>query len=638
MTRPVVEAKGLTFAFGEQPQLMAVDLTVVPGQIYGLVGADGAGKTTLLRLCVGHLRPTAGTVRVLGQDPTITRPPLAYMPQGFGLYPDLSVAENLRLYADLHGLPTAAYPTRAGELLERTGLAGFEGRRAGALSGGMMQKLALACALISDPQVMFLDEPTTGVDPLARRGFWRLLEGVRASGVAILYTTANMDEAERCDQVGWLTGGRLVREGSPAELAQPGSQPLLRVSGTGVRNQRQALAALPGVELAFPVGTYLHLWIKGETDSRTITTQLTHQGLQVKPVEPGLQDVALRELARTSQRSPATQSSPLPSAPGLPSQNEPVIQAQALVRRFGTFTAVNDIAVTVQPGEVFGLLGANGAGKTTAIRLLCGLLPPTSGSIRLAGVDMVRYPRRARAQIGYVAQRFALYGELTVRENLELQAGLYGLTGRSARERVDQALSRMGLVELAHRLASGVPLGFQRRLSFAAALLHRPAILFLDEPTSGVDPLARQEFWELIYDLADEGIAILATTHYMDEATFCDRLSLMHAGRIVAEGSPLELANHPAAGQVAEVRTPHTAPWAAWLAHCPEVREIVPHAGRLHLSLTGDFAPLAARAAELVAAGQLPAGAVVPVAAELEDVFVAMLEKPLPTNSAIVQG
>jgi len=308
---------------------------------------------------------------------------------------------------------------------------------------------------------------------------------------------------------------------------------------------------------------------------------------------------------------------------------EAVITATDLVRRFGDFTAVDHVHVSVAPGEVFGLLGANGAGKTTTIRMLCGLLPPTAGHIRLAEVDMVRHPRRARGRLGYVTQHFALYAELSVRENLALQAGLYGLSPARARERIAWALQHLDLEHLADHKARALPLGHRRRLDLAAALLHEPHILFLDEPTSGVDPLARQQFWELIYALAAAGIAILITTHYMDEATYCDRLALMHAGRIIAEGSPDDLLARPLPTPLLEVRGEGCAACSRWLADWPEVLEIIPHAGYLRLRLRPGTDPQAVirRLPEEAARRGQRVEAAEPVAPDLEDVFVTLLEQ-----------
>ncbi|MGE0081789.1 MAG: ABC transporter ATP-binding protein [Thiohalomonadaceae bacterium] len=309
--------------------------------------------------------------------------------------------------------------------------------------------------------------------------------------------------------------------------------------------------------------------------------------------------------------------------------NTPVVEAVGLTRRFGHFTAVDHIDVHVARGEVFGLLGANGAGKTTAIRMLCGLLPVSAGRITVAGVDTVRHPRRARARLGYVAQGFALYAELSVEENLALQAGLYGLSPRAARARVNEVMGHLELSPLRERASGALPLGFQRRLSLAAALLHRPEVLFLDEPTSGVDPAARQHFWELIYDLADEGIGILVTTHYMDETAFCDRLSLMHAGRIVAEGTPEQLLARPLATPMVELAGRDVRALAPHLSGHPAVRDAIPHAGRLRVRLAAGTTPAAAldQLTRLAKDRGLHVDAANPVRPDLEDLFVAVLEE-----------
>lgn len=320
------------------------------------------------------------------------------------------------------------------------------------------------------------------------------------------------------------------------------------------------------------------------------------------------------------------------SAPNADVDAAPLILAEDLTHRFGDFVAVDRVRVTVQPGEVFGLLGANGAGKTTAIRMLCGMLPPTSGEIQVAGVDMIRHARRARGQIGYVAQRFSLYGDLTVLENLKLQAGLYGLTGPRQRERLAWALAHLELADRKDAKAEALPLGYKRRLALAAALLHEPRVLFLDEPTSGVDPMARQRFWELIYELADGGIGILVTTHYMDEALFCDRLALMQAGRIAAEGTPDELLRRSLPTPILELDSPDAVAFEQLAQTWPEVREIIPHAGQLRIRLYAgtDAGAMAAKIRAMAAERGLTVGALHPAAPELEDVFVAVLEESEP--------
>lgn len=316
-------------------------------------------------------------------------------------------------------------------------------------------------------------------------------------------------------------------------------------------------------------------------------------------------------------------------AEALAQQKRSLIEARELTRRFGSFVAVNSIDITVEAGEVFGLLGANGAGKTTAIRMLCGTLPPSGGSICVAGRDMARHARQARGRIGYVAQRFALYGDLSVRENLQLQAGLYGLDRKQSRERIDWALQHLSLQEIATRMAGNLPLGFQRRMALAAALLHQPEVLFLDEPTSGVDPIARQQFWELIYDLADAGIAILVTTHYMDEALFCDRIALMDAGKIIAEDTPADLMTRPLLTPLLALHSANGAQLSAALREWPEVLEIIPHSGQLRIRLqpNSDSEAVIKHIRELATSQNVTIDELGPTGAELEDVFVALLEE-----------
>ena len=448
-----------------------VSISARRGSLTALVGQDGAGKTTFLRLVAGLMRADAGELRVLGIDPGVNAQAIqnriSYVPQRFGLYEDLSVQENLDLYADLHGVSEPQRLRRLARLMEVTALGPFRDWLAGRLSGGMKQKLALACALIRSPELLVLDEPTVGVDPLSRRELWTIMRQlVRAEGQTFIVSTSDFNEADKCDEAVVLHEGKVVAAGDPAQ----------------VRSRAHALNFV---------------------------------------VEP----CVFR---------------PVSGTPG----KDVVIEVQDLVRKFGSFVAVDQVSFDVRRGEIFGLMGANGAGKTTTFRMLCGLLAPTSGNLRVLGVDLRLASPAARQKIGYVAQKFALYGQLTVLENLEFFGGAYGLRPTRLRERIAWAMRQFELEAMARVQGDRLPGGFRQRLAMAAALLHEPEILFLDEPTSGADPPARHEFWRRITTLAEQGTTSIITTHFMEEADYCDRLTIQDAGRLLAIGTPADIRSH----------------------------------------------------------------------------------------------
>ena len=516
--------------------LRELTLTVPAGRITGLLGPDAAGKTTLLRLAAGLLRADAGRVEVLGIDaarePGRMQSRIGYMPQRFGLYEDLTVQENLDLYAQLQGLPAAARPARYAELLRLTALGPFGARRAGKLSGGMKQKLGLACALLRVPELLLLDEPTVGVDPISRRELWAIVAALRDRGVSVLVSTAYLDEAERCDDVVLLDAGGLLAQGAPGAMAAELAGRCLAVRHATLdrRALQQQLLAAPGIADARLEGTGVRALLAAGAAAPDLN------GASWQAIAPEFADVFVDRLqARRARRAPAA------VAPAIPSGDGAVLHVAGLNRFFGSFHAVQDVTFDVARGEVFGLLGANGAGKTTTFRMLCGLLPASSGTLRVAGQDLRSAPADARRQIGYVAQKFALYGNLSVAQNLGFFAAAYGLSGTRLRTRLDWAEAEFELGPFLNANAADIPLGYKQRLALACALLHEPPILFLDEPTSGVDPLARSEFWQRINQYATAGTTVLITTHFMDEAEYCDRLVLMSQGRVLAAGTPTEV-------------------------------------------------------------------------------------------------
>ena len=605
----VVRAEGLTRRFtgsDGRPRvaLDRVSLSVTRGQLTALVGPDGAGKTTLMRMTAGLLAPDEGSLHVLGLDVTrnaqAVQDRISYMPQRFGLYEDLSVQENLDLYADLHGVPQAVRRERFARLMAMTDLARFTARPAGKLSGGMKQKLGLACTLVRSPELLLLDEPSVGVDPLSRRDLWEiLLQLVRDEQLSVVVSTAYMDEAERCAHVHVMNAGQVLADGMPQALAQR-AQGLTFVAtppgGMAARVlQARLLDAASVVVDAVPRGGQVRFIRRLDVDEAALRPLLENVEVHPRPAE--LEDafmLMLRQHAEAAGGQSSLEGLPVagtdrtlqgrrnsePTAPdgqrpsavtqqdltaAVPPLNEgagasrrdasgvslqsavlpvtdhadPVIVVRDLVRRFGDFTAVASTSFEVRRGEIFGLLGPNGAGKTTTFRMLCGLLPATSGSLQVAGANLRVAPARARARIGYVAQKFSLYATLTVRENLAFYGAAYGLHGRQLTERMDAMLQRF---DLDPEAASGLlPAGYRQRLAMAAGLIHAPDILFLDEPTSGIDPLARRAFWRTITALSAQGVTIVITTHFMEEAEYCDRIAIQDAGRMLALGTPREV-------------------------------------------------------------------------------------------------
>ncbi len=543
-----VEDVSLTFRAGKRiiKALDGISFQQLPGTIHGLIGPDGAGKTTLMRLIAGLLLPDSGNLNVLGidviRDPLAVQASIGYMPQHFGLYEDLTVRENLNLYADLQGLSPEERPARYEELMRMTGLEPFTGRLAGKLSGGMKQKLGLACTLVYPPRFLLLDEPTIGVDPVSRRELWAIIQQlVNQEGMTVLLSTAYLDEAERCQDVILIHEGKLLGKGSPSSFSRQmtGRSFQVTASGTRKRNLQERLSRAPGILDAIILGDGV----------RVVTVEAKPPAPSA--ILPGLADVEITSVPPRFEDSfiAMLKKEPviLPVAPARDRVSAPVqeigkaITVRNLTRRFGDFYAVKDISFEVDRGEVFGLLGANGAGKSTTFRMLCGLLPPSGGSLEVAGKNLRRSAAKARARIGYMAQHFSLYVGLSVLENLSFFSSAYGLRGQARRDRVKSVMEEFELTPVADTTSGELPLGYKQRLSLAAALMHSPKILFLDEPTSGVDPLARREFWHRINGLAEQGVTILVTTHFMEEAAYCDRLVIMSRGEILSEGTPEEM-------------------------------------------------------------------------------------------------
>jgi ABC-2 type transport system ATP-binding protein len=524
------------------PALRSVSFEAMAGEVTGLVGADGAGKTTLIRIAAGLLTPTRGAVTVLGLDSVAEsieiQSLVGYMPQKFGLYQDLSVSENMALYADLQGVPTGQRPERFDRLLGMTGLTPFTRRRAGALSGGMKQKLGLACALVKAPRMLLLDEPTVGVDPVSRRELWKIVyELVAKEGIGVLVSTAYLDEAERCDHVVVLHEGDLLATGTPDSFKRQVEGKVGLISpapGIKPRQIYTRLAGAPGiVDATIRSG---RIRMVAETDAAGALPEEYREAMD--SAAPNFEDAFMLQIPRKEhQFRLSTPQGPVEST----DSDEVVVETRSLQKFFGDFEAVKKLSFDVHRGEIFGLLGPNGAGKSTTFRMLCGLLPASAGEIQVAGRNLRRSRARARGRLGYMAQQFSMYGQLTVTENLTFFGKAYGLGRTRLRQRIDWAFDEFGLAPWADKAAGALPGGYKQRLSMAAALLHEPEILFLDEPTSGVDPFARREFWLRINSFAQQGVTVIVTTHFMEEAEYCDRMLIMSRGDTLAMGTPAEI-------------------------------------------------------------------------------------------------
>ena len=549
--KTVVEAHNLVMTFKAESKKSA-DITAIDdlnieinkGELTALVGPDGAGKTTFLRLVAGLYQPTSGSLTVLGLDvvknPQAVQNRISYMPQRFGLYEDLSVLENLDLYADLHGVAQDIRTHRFKRLLEITDLTNFKARLAGKLSGGMKQKLGLACTLVRSPELLLLDEPSVGVDPLSRRDLWIIIEQlVQEENLSVIISTAYMDEAEKCSQVYIMHEGKILKQGSPKQLKEIARGQTWRVKPPANIKARTVQAQLLDNHLeiidAVPKGEQVRFISR----QKELSAEALPLGLIASAREPELEDafMMLLQQVQKQQKHMSTSEQIFNSLKNHELESEqPVIVVKDLVRTFGDFTAVANTSFDVQRGEIFGLLGPNGAGKTTTFRMLCGLLPASSGYLEVAGKNLRTARAEARANVGYVSQKFALYSNLTVLENLKFFGGAYGLSGEKLKKQIDKALQQYDLKS--HIKSGDLPGGYKQRLSMAAALLHEPEILFLDEPTSGIDPLARRSFWYSIGELANQGITIIITTHFMEEAEYCDRIAIQDAGKLLALGSP----------------------------------------------------------------------------------------------------
>ena len=540
-----IRVSGLWKRYGAVEAVRGIDLEVRKGEIYGLIGPDGAGKTTTFQILAGVMNASAGDATIFGVAARDARQHTGYLTQAFSMYPDLTVGENIRYLGDLRRIPPKEIEARALQYLRMFDMDRFTERLAGRLSGGMKQKLSLVCALVAQPQILLLDEPTTGVDPVSRREFWDTLAHLASDGLTILVATPYLDEAERCHRVSLIHQGEIRETGTPKELRAGLGAVRIEVYSPDLGRAADALLRATGENAGVLMdvqrfGDRLDvIAVNPEQGVRTVRALLDSFGIACdipRVGEPTLENTFVATLRAMGHE---VQSPPYPGVhPHSDLKGELAMDAQSLTRRFGAFTAVNDVSLQVKYGEIYGLLGANGAGKTTMIKMLCGLLDPTAGTMTLGGESGSLRSPEVRRRIGYMSQKFSLYDDLSIEENLDFFAGIYGVPRSEREEKKNWVMAFSGLESKKGLITGSLPGGWKQRVAFGAAIMHEPEVLFLDEPTSGVDPLARRAFWRMINKLADNGTAILVTTHYLEEAEQCNRLGMMVAGELVMEGTP----------------------------------------------------------------------------------------------------
>lgn len=621
-------------------------LEVQPGELFGLVGPDGAGKSSALKILAGIMEPTSGRVAVLEDKPSRARRYIGYVPQGGALYPELSVDENLRYEAGMHGISTKDFENLREAHLRNMGLLQFCDRLAGQLSGGMKQKLALCCALVTQPKVILLDEPTTGLDPISRRELWQALAVLGQQGVTAVVATPFLDEAERCHRVALMQDGSIHEIGTPAELKKNLGLKRLEFA---VKNDVSTIKALGSLSFEqsdnivdiCPFGDHLEVLCKdARLGKEEVGITLSKANIEVSSVSetaPNLENVFITKLKSLTPR--VIHSVPFPHIkddfqnPGKTEEvrresqvmrHDVALRAEKLNKQFGHFKAVDNLDIELRYGEIFGLLGANGAGKTTTIKMLCRLLKPTSGTVSILGDSSDDRSKQVRKKIGYMSQKFTLYENLTVAENLEFYAGIYEIPLNLRQRQIDWVIKVGDLEEIKNSLVKNLPLGWKQRIAFGAAVMHEPEIIFLDEPTAGVDPLARRQLWKLIREFAANGAVILVTTHYLDEAEFCNRMAFMASSRIVAQGSPQELKS-VSEGELFEIKTDGTQLAFQVLSEKLDHWRVSIFGSDLHVLLDNSKTELENVKSIMKVAGCEPTS-IRPIAFSLEDAFIDIVQ------------
>jgi ABC-2 type transport system ATP-binding protein len=627
-----IEVRALRKRYGALEAVRGISFEVQRGEIFGLIGADGAGKTTTFQILAGVMEATAGSAIIFGKAAREARARTGYLSQTFSLYPDLSVQENIRYLGDLRHVPPAEIEERGTRYLKMFDMDRFSNRLAAQLSGGMKQKLALACALVSEPDILLLDEPTTGVDPVSRREFWDTLAHLAGQGLTVLVATPYLDEAERCHRIALMHLGEIQQIGTPDEFRESLNAKRIELRTPDLRKCLQAVQKVVGRDAdifdAQRFGDRLDLLSHSpEAAQRKVEEVLRAEQITIDSVridQPTLENTFVATLRSLSQEMRDT---PFPGRRDhMNKRGQIAIGAEHITKKFGSFTAVHDVSLQVRYGEIYGLLGANGAGKTTTIKMLCGLLEASTGKMLLAGETGAFRSTDVRQQIGYMSQKFSLYDDLTIAENLDFFGGVYGVPAEELKEKEKWVLDFSGLEGKEQQVTGSLPGGWKQRVAFGSAIMHEPGIVFLDEPTSGVDPLARRAFWRMINHLADAGTAVLVTTHYLEEAEQCNRLGLMVAGELLVEGTPSEVKARQQ-GHLLEFRVDQSQRAADLLKSETAHWRVALFGNRLHIITDGDVeAGIRENTQRLEAAGirvlEAREGRF-----SLEDVFISVVEQ-----------
>ena len=538
----IISASNLEKTFTDNTNaIKKINFSIFSGKITGIVGPDGAGKTTLIRMLTGLLAPTFGELKVLNYNMPNTSSDflqqIGYMPQKFGLYEDLTVYENLKLYSDLQNIENSN--SRIDELLTFTSLKKFQDRLAGKLSGGMKQKLGLACALIKKPKLLLLDEPGVGVDPISRIELWEIVQKLLEDDIAVIWSTSYLDEAQNCDEVILLNEGNCLYQGTPQNLKENMKDRVFLISGIFLQKRETLTKILEQDEIldAVLVGSKIRINLKKNTTLSKEFIYKLGENVKIEAIEPIFEDCFVDILnIKTKAHSQLVE-----NMKNIEKSSLKLIEAKSLTKKFGNFVATDYIDFEIGNGEIFGFLGPNGAGKSTTFKMLCGLLTPTFGTAKVLGEDLYKSNSNIKNSIGYMAQKFSLYGNLKIKDNLDFFSGIYGLKNKKREEKIEEMIEIFDFKNYLHLNANSLPLGIKQRLSLACSVMHEPKVLFLDEPTSGVDPITRKEFWTHINGMVKKGVSIMVTTHFMDEAEYCDKIMLIYKGKNIASGTPDEL-------------------------------------------------------------------------------------------------
>jgi len=642
MHTPAIEARGLQKKYDNVLAVSGLDLRVERGEMFGLVGADGAGKTTTIRMLCTLVLPSAGQARVLGmdtvRDAARIKGKIGYVSERFNLYPTLTVEENLTFFAKLRNIPPEVSEERQKELLHFCRLEPFRKRHAEHLSGGMQKKLALACSLIHEPEVIFLDEPTTGVDPVSRRDFWRIIANFLARGITVLVSTPYLDEAERFNRIAFMHEGQIIACDTPQNLKAQLPGELLEIRARQASKVVTVLPQAPFVQTAQVFGDTVHVMVDRVEERRAEINRLLKENsvsiIDLRPISPGLEDVFVARLAGLEERPKSLDAAEnsVDTTVKEGGQHETTIQITDLSKKFGDFTAVDRVNFSIGRGEIFGLLGPNGSGKTTTIRMITGLLQPTGGNAFVLGGDMSKMADMVQARIGYMSQKFSLFNDLTVEENINFYGNLYSLPAALLRERKQWVLKMAGLRGKEKTMASELAGGWKQRLALGCTIIHRPEVVFLDEPTAGVDPLSRRAFWKLIQQMSARGTTIFITTHYMDEAEHCHRLGLMYQGRLIALGSPYQLKTEQVKGELLEVASSDYAQSLALLSADARYHQVSLFGSAIHV-VVDEASAASPQIKRLLESGGVTVHSINCIPFSMEDVFISLMEAQEKSHS-----